>query len=325
MTEPNSRSTPERMAEDSAPRIGRIALIAAALIAAIAIGVAIWRARTIDAPPPPAPTTAAATAAGDVTSAITQLEARLRANPNDAQGWRMLGWSYYRTERFADAVAAYRKATVADPANAEGWSALGEAVALAGKGEIPAEAAAAFRKALAIDPKDARARYFLAVGKDLSGDHKGAITDWIALLKDTPAGAPWEENVRRTIALVAEKNKIDVAGRVPAPTAPTAPAASVATDAIPGPTREQMAAASSIPPSQQDAMVRGMVEGLAARLKSNPKDGDGWIRLMRARLVLGEQQAATQAYRDATAAFAGNKAEQARLTEAAGALGVPGI
>ena len=300
---------------------GKVALVVAAIVALVAIGVSVWRSRHGAAPPPPV---AAQAPVGDVASAIGQLEARLKANPQDAQGWRMLGWSYYSTERFADAVAAYRRATQIEPNSLEGWSALGEALALSGRGDISPEAEAAFRKALAIDPKDPRARYFLAVKKDLTGDHKAAVDDWIALLKDTPPGAPWEENVRNTIAQVAEKNRIDLAGRVPPPTAAPPPPASVATDAIPGPTREQMATASSMPPGQQEAMVRGMVDGLAARLKADPKDGDGWIRLMRARLVLGEKQAAADAYRDATAAFAGNTAERARITEAARTLGVPG-
>jgi cytochrome c-type biogenesis protein CcmH len=322
MLEPEARTATGR--STAAPGFGRIALIVAAIVALAAVGLAIWRARQEAAPPPVATATQAPVA--DVASAIGKLEARLKTNPDDAQGWRMLGWSYYQTERFADAVGAYRRATQIEPGNAEGWSALGEAVALAGKGDIPADSAAAFRKALAIDPKDARARYFLAVEKDLSGDHKGAIDGWIALLKDTPAGAPWEDNVRQTIAQAAAKNKIDVAGRVPppapAPAGAGTPASAVATDAIPGPTREQMAAASSLTPGQQEQMVRGMVEGLAARLKANPKDGDGWIRLMRARLVLGEKQAATQAYRDGVAA---NPEERARLAEAARTLGVPGI
>lgn len=302
---------------------GRIVLILAGLIAAAAIGIAILNNRR-DADPIKE-TAAAQQPVGDVNSMIAQLEARLKANPGDAQGWRMLGWSYYRTERFPEAVAAYRKAVAIDPRNAEGWSALGESISLAGKGDVPAEAEEAFRKALAIDAQDPRARYFLAVKKDLAGDHKGAIDDWIALLKDTPAGAPWEENVRRTIQQVASENKIDVAGRVPPPASPAAPPAdSVATAAIPGPTPEQMRAASSLPPGQQDAMVRGMVDGLANRLKANPKDGDGWIRMMRARMVLGETSAAKQALADARAAFAGDAAEQQRLSEAAKTLGVPG-
>jgi cytochrome c-type biogenesis protein CcmH len=300
---------------------GRIVLILAALIAVAAIGIAISNNRDED---PVKPDASAQQPVGDVNAMIAQLEARLKANPGDAQGWRMLGWSYYRMERFPEAVAAYRKAVAADPKSAEGWSALGESIALAGQGNIPPEAEEALKKALAIDPKDARARYFLAVKKDLAGDHKGAIDDWIALLKDTPAGAPWEENVRRTIQQVATDNKIDVAGRVPPPAMPAAPPAdSVATAGIPGPTPEQMRAAASLPPGQQDAMVRDMVNSLANKLKANPKDGDGWIRLMRARMVLGETSAAKQALADAKAAFAGDAAELARLSEAAKTLGVP--
>jgi cytochrome c-type biogenesis protein CcmH len=299
--------------------LSRIALIAAAIVASGAVGVSVWRAQSgTDVPPPAA---SAMAAAGDLDSAVAKLEARLKTNPNDAASWRMLGWAYYQMQRFPDAVTAYRRATAADPANAEGWSALGEAIALVGAGNIPREAAAAFRKAITIDPKDARARYFLAVEKDLAGDHEGAIDDWIALLKETPAGAPWESNVRETIAQAAAKYKIDVIGRVPAAAPPTP----VATDAIPGPTRDQMAAATALPPPQQDAMVRNMVERLAARLKANPRDGDGWIRLIRARLVLGDKPAATKAYRDAVAAIAGNGGEQSRIADAARTLGVPGV
>ncbi|WP_231639323.1 tetratricopeptide repeat protein [Sphingomonas profundi] len=304
--------------------VARIALLLAALIALVAVAVAVWRGTRSD-PPVAAQMPPAASPQADVTTMIAQLEAKMKANPGDAAGWRMLGWSYYRTERFADAVNAYRRATLADPKNAEGWSALGEAISLAGKGDVPAEAEGAFRKALAIDPADPRARYFLAVRKDLSGDHKGAVDDWLALLKDTPPGAPWEENVRQTITQVAAKNAIDIAGRMPAgAAAPPAAGPNAATDAIPGPTREQMSAASALPPGQQDAMVRGMVDSLAAKLKANPADADGWLRLMRARMVLGDRAAATQALRDGTAAFPADKAAQAKLAEGARALGVPG-
>jgi cytochrome c-type biogenesis protein CcmH len=163
------------------------------------------------------------------------------------------------------------------------------------------------------------------VQKDMSGQHEAAIADWIALLKDTPAGAPWEADLRRTISQVADKQKIDVAGRVPPPAAGPAPGtgAQVATAGIPGPTPEQLAAASSMSPSQQDEMVQGMVARLAGRLKDNPKDADGWIRLMRARMVLGETAAAQDALRSGRAAFQGDAATQSRLDQAAAALGVP--
>ena len=79
-----------------------------------------------------------------------------------------------------------------------------------------------------------------------------------------------------------------------------------------------------MPAGDQQAMIHSMVDRLAARLKANPKDADGWVSLMRARMVLGDQAAATAAYRDAAKAFAGAPGEQAMLSQAARQLGVPG-
>lgn len=303
------------------PSTATIILIAAGIVAAASAAVAITRGgggETAAAGPhgavkPDQPV-------GDVDSMIASLEAKLRQDPDNPQGWRMLGWSYFETRDLVRSAAAYRRAAQLEPNNAENWSSLGEALQTASQTVSP-EAASAFQRAIKLDPKDPRARYFLAVQKDLSGQHEAAIGDWIALLRDTPPGAPWEADLRRTIQQVAAKEKIDVAGRMPAPSA--ASGTSVATAAIPGPTAEQLAAASSLPPSQQDEMVQGMVSRLANRLKANPNDADGWIRLMRARMVLGETGAATEALRSGRAAFPGDPATQARLGQAAAELGVP--
>jgi cytochrome c-type biogenesis protein CcmH len=271
------------------PSAATTILIAAALIALISAGIAISR-----------------TVGGDGS-----------ADSPAAKDWRVVGWAYAEAGNAAEAAAAYRKATAIEPGNAENWSSLGEALQTASATPVP-EAAAAFRKAIELDPRDPRARYFLAVQKDLAGDHKGAVEDWLAFLKDTPPGAPWEADLRRTIEQSAAKNRIDLAGRMPAPGA-----TGTATAGIPGPSREQLAAASSLPPGQQAAMVQQMMSRLEARLKSNPKDAEGWIRLMRSRMVLGEAEAAQAALRSGLAAFGGDSAAQARLKSAAAELGVP--
>jgi cytochrome c-type biogenesis protein CcmH len=72
-------------------------------------------------------------------------------------------------------------------------------------------------------------------------------------------------------------------------------------------------------------MIAGMVEKQAASLKANPHDLSGWQRLMRARMVLGQTDAATRAYRDAAKAFAGSPADQATLRQTAAGLGIPGL
>lgn len=301
------------------PSTATILLGAAGLIAVASAGVAISRSggddKTVEASPHSSVTPGEKV--GTVEEKVAELEGKLKQQPNNPAGWRMLGWSYFEMGDLARSADAYRKAAQIEPGNAENWSSLGEALQSAST-DVSPEAATAFERALKLDPTDPRARYFLAVQKDLKGDHKQAIDEWIALLKDTPAGAPWEADLRRTIQQTAGKNRIDIAGRMPAPSA-----GSAATAAIPGPTPEQLASASSIPPSQQSEMVKGMVERLASRLKSNPKDANGWMRLMRARMVLGDTDAAAEALRSGLAAFKGDAANQAAINKAADDLGVP--
>jgi cytochrome c-type biogenesis protein CcmH len=234
-----------------------------------------------------------------------------------AKDWRVVGWAYAQSGNAGEAASAYRKAAAIEPGNAENWSSLGEALQVPSASLVP-EAEAAFRKAIELDPRDPRARYFLAVQKDLAGDHKGAVESWIALLKDSPPGAPWEADRRRTIEQTAAKNRIDIAGRIPA-----AGATGTASAGIPGPTAQQLASASSLPPAQQAAMVEQMVARLEGRLKADPKDEDGWIRLMRSRMALGQAEAAGAALRSGLAAFAGDSAAAGRLRSAAAELGVP--
>jgi cytochrome c-type biogenesis protein CcmH len=293
-------------------------LIAAAIIAFASAAVAISRSsggKSAEAGPhgsskPEEPV-------GSVVEKIAQLESRLKQEPNNAAGWRMLGWSYFETGDLLRSAGAYRRAAAVEPNNAENWSSLGEALQTASQ-SVDQEAAQAFERALTLDRADPRARYFLAVQKDLGGQHEAAIADWIALLRDTPPGAPWEADLRRTIQQVAQKQKIEVASRMPPPSQ-----GSAATAAIPGPTGEQLAAASSIAPSQQSEMVRGMVDRLASRLKASPA--------RRRRLDAADARAdgswrdgcRRPGHRSALAAFKGDSAAQAKLNRAAEELGVP--
>ncbi len=296
----------------------RAILIAAFVLLAAAIGYAIWRDS--------APSTAgpAVPAAGAPSDQLAALEARTRSEPNSAEAWTALGAARFDLSDFAGAAAAYEKATALSPDSAGLWSALGEARVMGSDSDpMPAAALTAFDKAIALDAKDPRARYFLAVKKDIGGDHKGAIDDWFALLADTPKGAPWEADLRRTIEQVGQIHKIDVALRLANTQARplTAEEMPVAARAIPGPTRSDMEAASQLPKGQQDQMIEGMVSGLEAKLKANPADIDRWIMLMRSRMTLGETAKAAQALKDGIAA---NPGAAGRLKAQAQLLGVPG-
>ena len=109
------------------PGVGTIALAAAALIAVTAVGYKVYSDQKPAASGPVAPLNAQGQPAS-VDEVITQLEARLRENPNDAEGWRMLGWSYFETQRFAESATAMRRAIQLAPGNSEYHSMLGEAL-----------------------------------------------------------------------------------------------------------------------------------------------------------------------------------------------------
>ena len=291
--------------------VGKGAWVALAAVV-LAVGTIGWRLVYDPAASNPAPEGAS--------DPLAALEADAKANPRDAAGWQRLGFAYFDAGRFADAAEAYAKGTEAAPNNAVLWSSLGEALVMASADNpMPPRALAAFRKAHELDAKDPRARYFLAVERDLGGDHQGAIDDWLALLADTPQGAPWETDLKRTIEQVGKINNIDVAPRIAAALLKRPAPAHPAFDAIPGPTQEQLAAAGSIPPGEQRAMAEGMVAKLEQKLAADPTNIDGWVMLMRSRKTLGQDAAATKALHDAVAA---NPARKAMLEQAASQLGV---
>jgi cytochrome c-type biogenesis protein CcmH len=254
---------------------------------------------------------------------LEQLQDAVKANPEDGAAWKRLGGALFDNEDYAAAVPALQRAAALTPGDASLLSLLGEAIfKAAGGGTMPPAAVEAFRKALAIDPGDPVARYHLAIAKDLTGDHEGAIADWLALLADTPPGSSYEAGLRQTITQVGRINDIETASRLakvkqpsPAGPPPTAVAA-----ALPGPTSDQVRDAARLSPSEQMDMGRTMVERLESRLKADPSNIAGWVMLMRSRMTLKEPDKAKAAL---AAAVAANPGEKARLEAEARALGVP--
>jgi len=123
---------------------------------------------------------------------------------------------------------------------------------------------------------------------------------------------------------VAADRKLDISGRLPpAPSAQAAAGPMGSPAGAPGPSQDQVAAAQAMSPAERQQMIQGMVSGLAERLKQNPRDRDGWERLIRARMVLGQADLAAAAYRDASRAFTGSPADQQALRQTAVQLGVP--
>ena len=89
-----------------------------------------------------------------------------------------------------------------------------------------------------------------------------------------------------------------------------------------GPSEAEVAAAAELSESERDAMVRGMVEGLADRLEGQPDDLDGWLMLIRSYAVLQDPEAAREAVRRAKAAFDGVPERLEQIVRLAESLGV---
>jgi cytochrome c-type biogenesis protein CcmH len=107
-----------------------------------------------------------------------------------------------------------------------------------------------------------------------------------------PEDSPMREEIGRRVAEAAKSAGIE---------APALPNGLAAEATPPGPTPEQMQAAARLPPEQRAQMIGDMIEKLAAKLRDQPNDLDGWMRLGRAYLVQGESAKAVDAYDHAAA------------------------
>ena len=78
----------------------------------------------------------------------------------------------------------------------------------------------------------------------------------------------------------------------------------------------------AVPPREHDAAIQSMVDRLADRLESSPRDVEGWTRLMRSRVVLGEREVAATAFRKALEVFKDDSAASGKIEAAAMELGL---
>lgn len=236
-----------------------------------------------------------------IASLVSQVEARLAASPNDGLGWEVIAPVYARLGRFDDAVKARKQALRLNGATARREADLGEAETAAANGVVTAEARAAFEQAVALDPKEAKARYFLGLAAEQDGRNDDAAALWRSMLAEAPNGAPWIGLVRQALGRVsggAVANNEPSAGDILA-------AADMSTDA------------------RRD-MIHSMVARLADRLRTNGADVEGWLRLVRAYVVLGDRDKAKQAATEAKRALGERPDDVRRVDDLVKDLGIEG-
>lgn len=230
---------------------------------------------------------------------VVQVEQHLEKNPTDGRGWNVLAPVLERLGRFDEAVRAYRNSLTYNGESPERRSDLGEAIAAAANGVVTAEAKTEFERARALDADDPKANYFLGLAAEQDGRKDDAANLWRALLAKAPADAPWRPLVQSSLVRVGG-------------------------GAMPALSDETIAASKDMNEGDRNAMVRGMVERLATRLKQNGDDVEGWLRLVRAYLVMGDRDKAVGASSDARQAVANDAARLKQLNEGLKTLGLEG-
>lgn len=138
-----------------------------------------------------------------------KLAERLKAEPNNKEGWRVLGLSYLQIGRIKEGIEALERALALDPENASLIAQYGEAQVRAAGGTVTPEAAKIFDEALEHDPKEMRARFYRGMALVQAGKEKDGLDVWIALLREAPADAEWVPALRGEAQALAQKLKLD--------------------------------------------------------------------------------------------------------------------
>lgn len=254
-------------------------------------------------------------AAEEMIALTEQLAERLAAEPDNAQGWAMLGRSYTALGRYDAALRAFRQAVERGQTDPDTWAALGETQVAAQNGTVTPQAAVAFRNALRKSRQDPRSRYYLGLFQVQQGAPRTGLAVWRDLEAESPADAPWMPMIKDAIRQVAVQHSIPPVGVGPVhPLDLPGGGAEMAElpqgeNAEPDTSGAEMRAEADAERAlrgggftdDEQKMIQGMVSGLADRLEENPADFDGWMRLGRAYMVLQRPADAVDAYKSAVA------------------------
>ncbi len=240
-------------------------------------------------------------AAGDssgsqsVEEMVAQVEAHLQSNPNDGRAWEIIAPVYMRLGRYEESARAWQNAESVLGESSERTESYGESLVAAANGVVTAEAKTAFDRALALDGDAVAARYYLGMAAEQDGRREDAAKIWSDLIASAPPDAHWVGTVREALAGLAGKPGEG--------------------QNIPASATNQRAGA-ELPAEHQDDMIRGMVDRLAARLKTDAGDPDAWVMLVRSYKTLGEPGKATAAVADARRALAADPEKLSRFDDA---------
>ena len=161
----------------------------------------------------------------DMDQAVQGLADKLAKNPDDVDGWVLLGRAYKSMERFADAREALKNAYDRAPNEIEIQVDYAEALALAGETRrIDGRARELLEGAIKTDPNHQRALWLLGIADYQAQNYASAVARWELLRGMLPAEAPVRESLDRQIADARQRGGLGAAPDAPARTAGVEPA-----------------------------------------------------------------------------------------------------
>jgi cytochrome c-type biogenesis protein CcmH len=220
---------------------------------------------------------------------VLQLVETLNADTNGGtiSGWVRAAEIYMESGGYAEAANAYGRILGRREVTFAEFAKYAEALILSHKGIVTPPAQRALETSLKMEPGNVAGLFYSSFALEQAGQIEAAYDLLVSKLSEADGNFPWME------AYVARANHYGKKlGR------PAVALAEFTTDAT-GSSTADMARAATMTAQERSAFISSMVEGLAERLKDEPDDLEGWLKLGRAYLVLGKQQEALDAYRQA--------------------------
>jgi cytochrome c-type biogenesis protein CcmH len=130
---------------------------------------------------------------------VTTLAQRLEQNPDNAEGWAMLGRSYVSLEKYPEASNAYAKAVALKGDDADLLTEYAFALAMANNRQLQGQPADLVRKALQIDPENPKALQLAGTVEFEEKNYKQAIVYWQKLLEKSGGNPELVQSVSQRI------------------------------------------------------------------------------------------------------------------------------
>lgn len=286
-----------------------IAIAAGVLVITIAGAGLLYKdlGRPFLADQPHAKRIAQALKTGDMRALIWQVQDYLRKNPKDLKGWSVLAPALKRANRYGEAADAYARIMQLRGTDADTLTEYAESLLLTNRGTPNAQSRAAIAEALKKQPKHKKARFYRALTLQQDGKPLEALKQWRLLMAQNPKDLRLQMAAQRQIAAL----------KLPKGLPKDLPGVK-----MPKLDKSQRDAAAAMSAKDRQAMINSMVERLAGKLAENPQDVDGWMRLIRAQVVLGRKQAAASSLKTASNALKDNAAALAKLKNFSARLGL---